>query len=181
VAVQATIRLATEADLGAIAEIHDQAWNTVYRELLSDAVVAAKVGTRNRATWSAFIDGRFELTFVAEAQTAPGGVVGFVHARGPRHHGDSAYDAEITHLYVRADARGAGLGRRLMAVVAGALLSQGKHSAVVRVFKGNPYEGFYLRLAGRHTAERPFTLEGHPTAEMVYAWDDLRPLAALTR
>jgi L-amino acid N-acyltransferase YncA len=168
VAVQATIRLATEADLGAIAEIHDQAWNTVYRELLSDAVVAAKAGTRNRATWSAFIDGRFELTFVADVA---GRVIGFVHARDPRHHGDSAYDAEITHLYVRADARGVGLGRRLMAAVAGALLSQGKHSAVVRVFKGNPYEDFYLRLAGRHTAERPFTLEGHPTAEMVYAWD----------
>jgi L-amino acid N-acyltransferase YncA len=156
---QADIRQATEADLGAITEIHDQAWNTVYRELLSGAVVAAKAGTRNRATWSAFIDGRFELTFVAEAAAAAAvdQVMGFVHARDPRHHGDSAYDAEITHLYVRADARGAGLGRRLMAAVAGALLSQGKHSAVVRVFKGNPYTDFYLRLAaGALGSETPW-------------------------
>ena len=115
------------------------------------------------------------------AESENGQVVGFVHARPPRHPDDDAYDAEITHLYVLADARGAGLGRRLMAAVAEALLNEGRHSAVVRVFKDNPYEGFYLRLAGRHTAERPLTLEGHSTAEMVYAWDDLRLLAALTR
>jgi L-amino acid N-acyltransferase YncA len=176
---QAIIRHACEADLEAVAGIHDQAWDTVYRELLSDAVVAARAGSRNRATWSAFIAGNFERTFVAQAEA--GRVVGFVHARPPRHPDDGAYDAEITHLYVLSEARGTGIGRRLMAVVAKALLKEGRHSAVVRVFKDNPYEGFYRRLAGRHTAERPLTLEDHPTAEMVYAWDDLRLLAELTR
>jgi GNAT superfamily N-acetyltransferase len=66
-----------------------------------------------------------------------------------------------------------GIGRRLVAKVAEALLKDGVTSLLVRVLVDNPNRIFYERLGAVLVGSQPYDWEGYSTQELLYGWDDI--------
>jgi L-amino acid N-acyltransferase YncA len=169
------IRAASRDDAAAIARIHTISWET-YRGLLPDALLDARtVETRSTEWHDYFATNKHPLLLACDAA---GAATGFVHAQPPRAAAEEAFDCEISHLYLLPEARGCGLGRRLMAAVASAALERGWRQAVVRVYAGNPAEGFYRALGGRYDGTRALVIDGLSVRALIYVWDDVATLLA---
>jgi hypothetical protein len=56
-------------------------------------------------------------------------------------------------------------------------LRRGITSLVLGVQEDNPNRPFYERLGGLEVGRRPLDWNGYQTAEILYAWDELLPLA----
>src|SRR5262245_30881682 len=122
------IRAAFRDDGAAIARVHTIGWET-YRGLLPDVVIDARTLETRTTEWHDYLaTNRHPLLLAIDRSHA---AVGFVHAQPPRGAADSSFDCEISHLYLLPAARGAGLGRRLMAAVAEAALQRGWRTAVL--------------------------------------------------
>jgi ribosomal protein S18 acetylase RimI-like enzyme len=109
----------------------------------------------------------------------PHRIVGFGTCGGQRP-GIEGFEGEFYTLYLLDHAQGAGLGRRLMAVMAAAMMERGMRDAMVWVLDGNPARWFYERLGGVKLAERRQSFAGTPVTEVAYGWRDLAPLARLS-
>jgi GNAT superfamily N-acetyltransferase len=67
----------------------------------------------------------------------------------------------VEDLYVAQDARGLGVGRRLIAALAGIAVARGCPRLDLAVLDWNPARGFYQRLGFTHTETwLPYRLEG---------------------
>jgi GNAT superfamily N-acetyltransferase len=167
------IRPAGRKDAAAIAEVHTIGWE-VYRGLLPDVVIDARTVATRTAEWDEYLGTNKHPLLLAFDKGDM--VVGFVHAQPPRSAADESFDCEISHLYLLPAARGVGLGRQLMAVVAEAALQRGWRKAILRVYAGNPAEGFYRALGGRYDGMRQHAIDGHAVRSLAFAWDDVASL-----
>jgi len=108
--------------------------------------------------------------FVAENEC--GEVVGFA-CGGPLREPLLEYDGELYAIYVLKAYQGQGIGRALVAAVAGDLLSRGYRSLVIWVLRDNPYRRFYEALGGQVIAEKTIQIGGAELVEVGYGWSDL--------
>jgi L-amino acid N-acyltransferase YncA len=167
------IRPASREDAAAIAQVHTVGWET-YRGLLPDAVIDARTVDTRTVEWGEYlVTNKYPLLLAVDRG---GRAVGFVHAQPPRTAADESFDCEISHLYLLPAARSVGLGRQLMAAVAEAALQQGWHKAILRVYAGNPAEGFYRTLGGRYDGTRQHAIDGHAVRSLAFAWDNVASL-----
>src|SRR4051812_14810030 len=110
------------ADAEALAHVHVTAWRQTYRGLLPDAFLARMSEPAHARRF------RRELTRpgphdVVLAAMNPYGVFGYV-AGGPSRSGQEG-EAEIATLYLLRDAKGRGVGRRLLTDAVRALAAHG--------------------------------------------------------
>jgi GNAT superfamily N-acetyltransferase len=167
------IRAALQADAAAISHVHVIGWET-YRGLLPHAVIDARTLETRTNEWNEYLaTNKHPLLLAVDGSNV---AVGFVHAQPPRAAADTSFDCEISHLYLLPAARGAGLGRQLMAAVAEAALQRGWRTAVLAVYAGNPAEGFYRALGGRYDGTRQHAIDGHSVRSLAFAWDDVASL-----
>jgi GNAT superfamily N-acetyltransferase len=167
------IRPASRGNAAAIAQVHTIGWET-YRGLLPDAVIDARTVETRTNEWDEYlVTNKYPLLLATDRSNA---AVGFIHAQPPRTAAEESFDCEISHLYLLPAARGVGLGRQMMAAVAEAALQRGWRKAILRVYAGNPAEGFYRALGGRYDGMRQHAIDGHAVRSLAFAWDDVASL-----
>jgi GNAT superfamily N-acetyltransferase len=173
------VRRAVLGDEQAVAEVHVATWQTAYRGLLPDEVIARRTIAQRTASWHGVLEDTASETHLYVAETgAPPCVVGFAacgRARDPLH--DHDYSGEVYSIYVLDAAQGQGIGTALMRACAIDLLGRGHPSMIVWVLVGNTHaERFYARLGGQMVGVKSIDMGGTRMLERGYAWRDIRVL-----
>lgn len=179
------IREARAADAGGMARVHVQSWRSTYPGLIPDPFLVNLSEPAAAARWRAVAEARgpghgaFVAVDVAGTVAPPGSVVG-IASYGARRVTMDGYGGEFYALYLLDEAKGLGVGRRLMAAMAERLLAADIRTAAVWCLRDNPSRWFYERLGGTRIAERPIRFAGSALVEIAYGWRDLAPLARLS-
>lgn len=164
-------RRATHDDVDAIAALHAESWRRHYRGVLDDAFLDGDVVADRRALWR----DRFArplptyLTIVAEQA---GVVVGFAHTVLDD---DPTWGALVDNLHVAPHLKGQGVGTRLMAETARAVLGRSPTSGLyLWVFEQNTAaQAFYEARGGQRTGRDTYDPPGGGRAPVLrYAWPD---------
>jgi GNAT superfamily N-acetyltransferase len=171
------VRRAVPADAAAIARVRVDAWRSTYRGMIPDAYLDGMSVEAGEAQWRRILDappGRFSVFVAAEG----GEVVGFASGlmlEPPK----LGCDAELTAIYVRADRKRTGIGRRLTGAVAAAQRNHGATGLLTWVIAGNrPARAFYEALGAELLVEQPFQWDGIDLVEAGYGFRDLDRLVA---
>lgn len=144
-----TVRRATPADAGAMAEVHARSWRATYAGLLPAAVIDDVVKSRPAQIdrWRTWLSQREERrgAFVA---TVDGHVVGFV-LWGPSREPDATSDtAEVQAIYLDPVVIGRGIGRALLDTAVGDIASNGFDAVVLWVLDTNQRARRFYEAAG---------------------------------
>jgi GNAT superfamily N-acetyltransferase len=139
-------RAAGERDIESIAAVHADSWRRNYRGAYSDAFLDGGVFDDRRAVWTERLtrpDPRHD-TVVAEWD---GRIVGFVHTVLDH---DPVWGALLDNLHVVRAAQRRGVGTRLMARSAAAVLARGTRKRLyLMVLQGNAAaQAFYAARGG---------------------------------
>ena len=166
----------TAADAGLVAALHAASWRSAYRGILDDAYLDGPVDADLGDLWVTRL-----------ASPAPGasgciaelesGAAGFAYAVADA---DAALGTLLDNLHVAPPARGGGIGRALLGVVArGVLARGGARGLFLHVYDANTRaRAFYARHGARAVArEVRVGADGRALAAWTYAWDDVAALA----
>lgn len=165
------IRPARLADAEGIARAHTASWQTSYRGILPDAVLARIDVDQRAASWRRTLQDRSVLTLVAY-DTTHHDIVGLCDAGRTR--ASSAYAAEVYRIYVEHHAKRHGLGREMFAQVTDWLRTQELRSLIIWVLDNNHHAcRFYEAMGGRALSRVQSTVSGFPVVELSYVWDRL--------
>ncbi|MEI8396704.1 MAG: GNAT family N-acetyltransferase [Rhodospirillaceae bacterium] len=173
------IRRAHSADAADIAGVFVESWRSTYPGLIPDDYLVGLSVRKSTLRWYT------ELTQTEEgangvfvAVDPPRGIVGFGSC-GVQRTRFSDFEGEFYTLYLLDGGRGRGLGRRLLAAMAGELVGRGYSSALVRVLRDNQARWFYERMGGEWIGEQTIYLAKTLLPEIAYGWRDLTVLARL--
>ena len=172
-AIRPVIRVAQPGDASGIAWVETETWRDTYPTLLPGAYLVQNLGARS--CWQQRLQGGVRNVLVAEA--APGRIVAYA-TWGPagwrrlRPGGPAA--GQLYELYVHADHREKGIGRRLCAEVARRMAGRGMGFFYVEVLEGNPNRFFYEALGARLVARTHHDFAGQRLPSVVYLWTDLK-------
>ncbi|MBA2693745.1 MAG: GNAT family N-acetyltransferase [Rubrobacter sp.] len=173
---KAAIREATAEDAAGIARVHIASWRTAYRGIVPDAFLDGMSREESEARWRERLDERAPRVFFFVAEVS-GSIVGFAVGGARRSESLTEFDGELYALYLLADARGMGIGRRLLRAVAEGLSSLGFRSMLACLMAGNRSAcGFYEAFGGRLVGSDTFEISGETIEEVAYGWDDVRGL-----
>jgi ribosomal protein S18 acetylase RimI-like enzyme len=170
-------------DAGAIARLHADSWRRHYRGAYSDAFLDGDVEEDRRAVWvDRLREPRPNIRTIVAADA--GAVVGFAHTILDE---DPTWGALLDNLHVAHTHRRQGLGSRLLAMTARAVIERRSSSGLyLWVLEQNePAQTFYRagggRCVERSSVEAPggdaSRLNGSP-AKLRYAWPDPARLLA---
>jgi GNAT superfamily N-acetyltransferase len=153
------IRLATEDDAPAIAEIHVEGWQAAYRHIFPpEAFENRNVATRERE-FRDFLSnpGPEDRIWVAELE---GGVAGFAYTRAGLDTG-IALGGELKLFYVRPELRGSGVGLPLFEHAIADLEARGLQPYLYTLRDNAAARAWYERRGWRHDgAESPWSDRG---------------------
>ena len=94
---------------------------------------------------------------------------------GPEREDNPTYRAELFLIYLLAEDRCQGLGRRLVSAVAGELRAEGFYSMLVWVLKDNNAAcRFYESLGGELVGSKTITIGARCLVEVSYGWKEHR-------
>lgn len=182
------IRPATVEDAPGIALAHVRSWQTAYRGILPDNFLDALEPSSREERWREALRPPLEdrLTFVAEllsgSEDGRAEIVGFA-AAGPERDGivvgEVAYEGELYAIYLVAEHRRRGTGRRLVAAAAQWLVDRDTRSILIWALKNNrPACSFYEGLGGIVVGEKTITIGPSNLVDVAYGWPDTRQLIA---
>lgn len=163
-----TLRLAGPDDAEALACLHFRVWQETYARIAPPEVRLALTKARRLAYWRERLaqDGASVIAERAGEAVA-------LAALSPASDLDGFGDAmELGHLYVASEARGTGLGRRLLTIaraMAGAQDGRGLVLAVVR--ENTPAVAFYTGQGGQVLAERRDKGPLWPSDNLILGWE----------
>lgn len=165
------LRVATPADVPALADVHVLAWRETYPGIMAPEVLNGLDPAERAAMWGQRIAGGGRVLLAEDAV----GIAGFGDC-GPRRDAPLPFAGEILAIYMLRRAQRHGVGRRLMAAMAEQLATAGLGSMALWVAAPNePARRFYEALGGRVVGHRHGMKQGWP-AEIAYGWDDLTAL-----
>jgi ribosomal protein S18 acetylase RimI-like enzyme len=174
------LRPATVDDVDAIAGLHADSWRRNYRGALADAYLDGDVVTDRLAVWSERLAQPQPTDRTVVADDA-GALVGFAYTILDD---DPTWGALLDNLHVQHGLKGTGLGTRLMAATAAAVVEH------------DPQQGLYLWVLVQNTAAQAFydtrggqrgdpaSFEppgGGTTVCLRYAWPDPSTLLGAVR
>jgi len=172
--VKAFIRHAAIEDAESLARVQVDSYRSAYAGMLPDDYLAQFSYDEQERDWRELLaSGEIDVLLVAENEA--GQVAGY--ALGERLEGPP-YDCELVALYVRQADQGQGIGRSLIAAVAGEFRQQGCRSLVLWVLEANHYaRSLYERLGGQLVDRRWLELDETTVLdEVAYAWLDIKQL-----
>ena len=169
------IREATIEDSASLAHIQVDSYRVTYVGMLPQDFLDRFTYEEQEQDWRDLMaSGTRDRVFVAEDDA--GEIVGYALGR-PEKDERTGYDGELVSLHVRKSAQGQGVGRLLIAAVAGWLRGQGCASMMLWTLAGNParriYEHLGGELIGEKTSERD---DGFITVDVAYGWKDIEVL-----
>jgi GNAT superfamily N-acetyltransferase len=139
------IRVATANDAQAIAEIHVQAWQHAYSEILPAGFLADLSVSKRKATWAESIEKSLPHVLVAEVG---GQVIGF-SAVGPcRDVGTSTRAYELWAIYLFPSYWSKGIGRELWLASRQHAVERGANSLNLWVIASNKRAITFYKSAG---------------------------------
>jgi GNAT superfamily N-acetyltransferase len=165
-------RWATTDDVEGIARLHADSWRRNYRGAYLDSYLDGDVVTERVAAWTERLARPLAetVTIVAEDD---GAVVGLAHTVLDE---DARWGALLDNLHVAHPLKGGGVGTRLMAETASAVIDarpgQGLHLWVLE--QNTPAQAFYDARGGERVGRKlagPFPGGGRAHA-FRYAWPD---------
>jgi L-amino acid N-acyltransferase YncA len=172
------IRDAQAGDASAIARVHVASWQSTYAGMLPDRYLTGMSARSAEMRWRMALPDRGPGCGTVVAIDESGELVGFCSFGTQRRgRGIDGFSGEVYALYLLDDAKGQGVGRRLMAASAERMLEGGVRSSIVWCLGTNPTRWFYERLGGARVADRPGHFAGMEILEIAYGWRDLVPLA----
>ncbi|HEY0193297.1 MAG TPA: GNAT family N-acetyltransferase, partial [Kofleriaceae bacterium] len=158
-------------DAEGIARAHTASWQTSYRGILPEAVLARIDVDQRAASWHRVILDPSVLTLVAY-DTTHGDIVGLCDAGKNRSRTPQA--GEVYRLYFEHHARRHGLGREMFERVTAWLGAQRMASLVIWVLDNNHHaRRFYEALGGTAGPRVGSRVSGYPVVEQAYVWDQL--------
>ena len=169
-------------DAAAIGAVHVASWREAYAGILPEAMLAGLSAEARGAMWGGVIGDpeAFGGAAVFVVEDEAGGMAGFGACSAQRDAGlaRAGFGGEIGALYVLGAHQGRGVGRALMAALAGALAERGIEGAGLWVLRENaPARRLYERLGGEVVGER-VEREGEVSlVEIAYGWRELGGLA----
>jgi GNAT superfamily N-acetyltransferase len=173
----AIVRAAATTDAPAIARVRIDAWRSTYRGMIPDAYLDGMSVDESESHWRRILQaapGRFSVFVAVEGEAVVGFAAG--HMLEPPKLG---CDAELSAIYLRADRRRTGIGRRLAGTVAAAQRGHGATALLTWVIAGNrPARAFYEALGAELLVEQPFQWDGIDLVETGYGFRDLDRLVA---
>ena len=169
------IRDARPEDAEAIARVHVESWQTTYRGIVPDDVLANLSVEQRAQFWARTLSQRDAAACTCVAEDDTGAVVGFASG-GPEREHDPVYTGELYAIYLLAAHQGSGTGRRLARRVTTRLAGMSHHALLVWVLAENPACGFYASLGGVPVGEKRITIGGASLVEIAYGWRDTRSL-----
>lgn len=173
------LRTAGPDDAEQVALLHADSWRRHYRGAFADSFLDGDIVADRRSTWSARLAAPADTaTFVAEDGA---GLVGFVHVVFDD---DSRWGSLVDNLHVRNDSRRTGIGTRLLASAARAVVERAPSRRMfLWVLEQNTAaQRFYQALGGvrvekAKASAKGIPLNGSPNKFRV-AWPDATVLAA---
>jgi ribosomal protein S18 acetylase RimI-like enzyme len=143
------VRVATTNDSQAISEIHVQAWQHTYREILPPAYLSDLSVSRRKAIWAESIERNLPHVLVAEVD---GQVVGF-SAVGPSRDEDASIRAyELWAIYLSPSYWSKGIGRELWLASRKHAVERGATSLSLWVIASNKRAIMFYKSAGFEVA-----------------------------
>jgi ribosomal protein S18 acetylase RimI-like enzyme len=157
------------------ADLHTASWNIAYRGILSDAWLDNEMPANRQAHWQKAVKTTdvTRHTILASLDGQPAGFLCLMPDGQPE------WGGYIDNLHVRPDAKGSGIGRRLMAECAKDWLAMGRSAPLhLGVFANNaPARAFYERMGGKLVAEWDEDFYGNPAQAVRYQWQDVHALS----
>jgi GNAT superfamily N-acetyltransferase len=166
------IRPATDRDVEAVAALHADSWRRHYRGAFSDAYLDGDLIADRRSVWSQRLTAPDPAHDTVVA-VAGGEIVGIAHTILDD---DPEWGALLDNLHVAHHAKGTGIGTRLMARSADAVLARGSDTGLyLWVLEGNTaarafYDARGGRLVDREVTEPPGG--GGTIVGLRYVWPD---------
>jgi ribosomal protein S18 acetylase RimI-like enzyme len=157
-------------DATALAEVQVRAWHETYPGLIPSAYLARMSAPVQAERWRRTLN-RPHAGDVTLALEGVNQIAGY--CSGAVGYGE----AEIFTLYLLSEVQGRGLGAHLFQAVARALGAGGAETLDVWVLNGNHRAmGFYARLGGRPSGERPVRGFGGGLYESRFHWSNIAAL-----
>ncbi len=152
-------RAATAADAAGIAALHADSWRRHYRGAYPDAYLDGDVGADRLAVWTERLAHPAPADRTTVVVDADGRIAGFVHTIL---HEDPEWGALLDNLHVRSDLKGTGIGTRLVAQSAAAVVAAPPVTGLyLWVLDGNDAaRAFYAARGGAFVGQEPFDTPG---------------------
>lgn len=163
------IRAARVSDAAAIAAVHVASWQSAYRGILPDDLLANLSVARREAYWQRVLSAPAAPQIVLVATDEQDAVVGFASG-GPERDGGSEFDGELYTIYLLAAVQRRGIGRTLAQTMLAQLHAQGFRNILVWVLADNPACAFYAALGALPAREQLTDIGGVSYRETGYGW-----------
>ena len=160
------IRLATPADAGAMAKVHDRSYRTFYRGILPDEALARRTVEERAAEWRHAIE---EGVGVAVAAIVDGEIIGVSFAFEDTADDLPAATGQLSTLFIDPDHIRMGRGSDLLDAAVAWFREQGHTSAVLWCLEGN-------NRARRFYEARGWTLDPSALPRQIGPYQDVREL-----
>lgn len=140
-----TVRRATLADAGAIADVQVASWHWAYRGALPEATLAALDPAELSVWWRSVLGDPERIVLVA---TERDDVLGFAHAASTDDDDRNEGTGQLYALYLIRRAAGAGIGRILLERATDAMRTAGFVAATLWVLESNERARRFYERAG---------------------------------
>jgi GNAT superfamily N-acetyltransferase len=168
-----TIRSVHADEIGTIAAIHVQSWQTAYRGIMPDDLLAEQNITDRDKMWRETLSkGSGELLVGIDDSTE---IMGFTFlARAQDSPSDKPYDGRVSALHIRPDRKRQEIGSGLLQAAFDCLRIMGCRSAIIWTLEDlTPSRRFYERHGGTIVKSKLGDFSGNKIAEVAYGWEDL--------
>lgn len=156
----------TKDNLMDVATLYVDSWHQTYQQLVPKTYLDTlnKQDTLNK--WTAFLQHTIEKPIIYGAYDYNGKLLGFVALRNV-----TPYQGEVYALYLASEAKGRGLGRKLVNQAKSHFTAEGCQEMLIWVMKANqPAVQFYQHLGGQLIDHRMSEFDDVLVEDEAYRW-----------